>query len=248
MAVAAIGVSALALNTHTASDVAPPAPKVSVSSAAPTPKPTPKPTPTALKIKLPKDPSVLIIGDSYTEGVGTADALQEGWAYVASRTLDLNPRVDGIAGTGFAWGGGPENTEGRQFSVRLREIADEKTITPDVLVIQGGQSDTLLKDDAAVTKAVVSTVTEARKLWPGVQVVVMGPSAPEPLASNLAGTNAAVRAGAATAKVPFINATGEHWFTAQTSDAYHYDGSHVNTAGHKVIADRFAAHWRKLTK
>lgn len=204
------------------------------------------PTAKAPKISVPANASVLIVGDSYTEGVG-ADNKQQGWAHVAGAALNLSPRIDGVGGTGFAWGGGADNSEGRQYSVRLRAIAAEQTITPDVLILQGGQNDSLLRDDQEVSKAVTSTVDEARNLWPNLQVLVMGPSAPEPLATNLIGTNAAVREGAANAGVPFIDAAGEHWFTAQNSESFHTDGNHVNTAGHKLIADNFSAHWQELT-
>ncbi|MBT2594691.1 SGNH/GDSL hydrolase family protein [Arthrobacter sp. ISL-72] len=219
----------------------------SSQSASKAATPTTTPTPAPLKIKLPANPSVLIVGDSYTEGVG-ADSTDQGWAHVAGTELNLNPVIDGVRGTGFAWGGGADNSEGRQYSVRLREIADAQTITPDVLVLQGGQNDTLLKNNPEVTKAVTSTVSEAKKLWPNVQIVIMGPSAPEPLAATISGASDTVRDGANTAQVPYIDAAGEHWFTGQNSQSFYADGSHVNNEGHHLIADKFAAHWRELTK
>jgi len=190
---------------------------------------------------------VLIVGDSYTEGTG-AGKEEDRWASVAAGLLNLNPRIDGVGGTGFAWGGGKANDQGQQFIVRIRKIADEKIISPDAVVIQGGQNDVLLKNDPAVTRAVVDTVNETKKLWPATQVLIMGPSAPEPNATKFASTSAAVRAGAATAGVPYIDADGENWFDQQNSGTYNFDGNHVNTAGHRLIAEKFAEHWRELTK
>lgn len=187
------------------------------------------------------------MGDSYTEGMGLQSPEREGWAYVAAGLLGLNPRMDSIAGTGFAWGGGARSELGLQFSVRLQDIADQKIIVPDVIILQGGQNDALLRNDAQVTDAVVATVAQAKKLWPDVQVLIMGPTAPEPLAASLKQTNAAVQSGATVAGVPFIDASDEQWFTPQNSGSYYADGAHVNAAGHKVIAEHFATHWRTLT-
>ncbi|WP_436059352.1 SGNH/GDSL hydrolase family protein [Arthrobacter sp. LjRoot78] len=216
----------------------------------PTPSPSASPTSTAPatpKFDLPENPRVLIVGDSYTAGWG-AETESEGWAHVAGSLMSPAIMIDGIPGTGFAWGGGASNERGEQFSVRLRSIAAEQTFTPDVLVLQGGQNDALLRDDARVTAAVEATVSEARELWPGIDIVIMGPSAPEPLASTLKQTNAAVSAAATATGVPFIDASGEQWFNAENSGTFYTDGAHVNAAGHNLIAERFISHWRELTQ
>lgn len=251
LAVAAFSVAAIALAPRP--EAAAPAPTVKASSASvtasptPTPaQPTPMPTAAPPVITLPDNPNVLIVGDSYTAGWGAAAEI-DGWAHVAGSLLNVTPMIDGFPGTGFAWGGGTNNDEGNQFSVRLQAIAAEQTFKPDVLVLQGGQNDAFLQDDPEVTKAVVSTVTEARRLWPGIQIIIMGPCTPEPLASSLKQTNAAVSAGAVAADVPFVDASGEQWFTAENSAEFNTDGFHVNSAGHSLIAERFAAHWRELT-
>lgn len=255
LAVAAVWVAALALAPRPP-EGAFPAPSgvasltVDPSTVDPSPSPSASPTPTAPvtpKFELPENPRVLIVGDSYTAGWG-AETESEGWAHVAGSLMSPAVMIDGIPGTGFAWGGGASNEQGDQFSVRLQSIAAEQTFTPDVLVLQGGQNDVLLRDDARVTAAVAATVSEARELWPGIKVVIMGPSAPEPLASTLKQTNAAVSAGATAAGVPFIDASGEHWFTAENSGSFYTDGAHVNAAGHNLIAERFISHWRELTQ
>lgn len=254
LAVAAVWVAALALAPHppegafsTPSGAAAP---TMDPSPSPSPSPSASPTPTAPaspKFELPENPRVLIVGDSYTAGWG-ADTESEGWAHVAGSLISPAIMIDGIPGTGFAWGGGASNERGEQFSVRLRSIAAEQTFTPDVLVLQGGQNDALLRDDARVTAAVAATVSEARDLWPGIEIVIMGPSAPEPLASTLKQTNAAVSAAATATGVPFIDASGEQWFNAENSGTFYTDGAHVNAAGHNLIAERFISHWRELTQ
>lgn len=255
LAVAAVSVAAIALAPPP--DAAGPVPTGTAATAGvtaspsqtPTASPTPTPTPTRKEpiIKVPDNPNVLIVGDSFTASWGAAAEI-DGWAHVAGTQMDATPLIDGVPGTGFAWGGGANNEVGQQFSVRIRAIASEQTFKPDALILQGGQNDINIGDDPAVTEAVVSTVSEAREVWPGIQIIIMGPSAPEPLASTLKETNAAVSAGAAAADVPFIDALGEQWFTAENSVRFNTDGAHVNTAGHKLIAERFTAHWRELTE
>jgi lysophospholipase L1-like esterase len=156
-------------------------------------------------------------------------------------------KTDGVGGTGFAWGGGAANDAGRQFSVRLKEAAADRSFTPNVLILQGGQNDSLLNDSDAVQAAVKQTIGTARQLWPGIQVVVLGPSAPLPMAADLRGVNGAVRAGAADSGVPFIDANENGWFNNENSTGFNFDGSHVNTGGHRLIADKFLAAWATIT-
>lgn len=243
LAAVALGVSGVAL-----SNARPPSEGVVATTLSPSPAQTaaPKPAPAALKIKLPADPRLLFVGDSYTAGVG-ADNPAQGWANVAARALGYPFRVDGVGGTGFAWGGGSSDDLGREYAVRLEEAAADGSFAPNVVILQGGQNDSLAKNDAAVTAAVKGTVDKARKLWPGAQVVVLGPSAPLPLAADLRGVNGSVRAGAAAAKAPFIDANEAGWFTNTNSEGFNFDGSHVNTAGHRYIADKFLVAWDTIT-
>ncbi|WP_209748198.1 MULTISPECIES: SGNH/GDSL hydrolase family protein [Micrococcaceae] len=250
LAVAAFWVAAIALAPRPVPEALAPTGTVSAASmtataAATSPSPSPTTT-TVPAITVPDNPSVLIMGDSYTASWGAA-AETDGWAHVVGSLMNVTPLIDGIPGTGFAWGGGANGDDGNQFSARLQLIAAERQYTPDVLILQGGQNDALLGDDAAVTKAVTSTVTQAKELWPGIQIVIMGPTAPEPLAATLKKTNAAVSAGARTAGVPFIDAYGEQWFTPENSVTFNTDGAHVNSAGHNLIAERFYSHWSELT-
>ncbi len=189
----------------------------------------------------------LILGDSYTAGTG-ADREDQGWAYVVARALGYPTNIDGVGGTGFAWGGGPQDDRGLEYEVRLREISRNPRFVPNVLILQGGQNDSELNNPDELKTATAQTIDAARRFWPGVQVLVLGPSAPQPLAEELRGANTAVRAGAAAANAPFIDAYEAGWFTRANSPGFDADGAHPNTAGHAYLADKFLAAWAALTK
>ncbi|WP_320536328.1 SGNH/GDSL hydrolase family protein [Pseudarthrobacter sp. IC2-21] len=199
------------------------------------------------KIELPARPVLLILGDSYTAGTG-AGREDQGWAYDVARTLGYPSNIDGLGGTGFAWGGGAQDDGGREYEVRLREISRDRRFVPNLLILQGGQNDAQLNDPEELKAATAQTIEAARRFWPGIQVVVLGPSAPQPLADTLRGANTAVRAGAVLAKAPFIDAYEAPWFTAANSPGFNADGAHPNTAGHAYLAQKFLESWAALTK
>jgi acyl-CoA thioesterase I len=256
LAVAAFGVAALALMGPRNVGEAVPLPvsplaatPSATASVPPTPTPTPTATPTApsLKIELPADPVLLILGDSYTAGDGAARE-DQGWAYLVAGELGYPTNIDGIGGTGFAWGGGARDEQGEEYEVRLRNIAANPAFVPNLLILQGGQNDAEIGNPDEVRAATAQTIETARRLWPGVQVVVFGPSAPQPLAEELRDVNNAVRAGAAAANAPYIDALQAGWFTNANSPEFDADGLHPNTAGHAFIAEKFMESWTALTQ
>ncbi|MDT0196976.1 SGNH/GDSL hydrolase family protein [Arthrobacter sp. AB6] len=257
LAVVAFGVAAIALMGPRNPDEAGPAaasPSAAAPSATASVAPSPAftgtatpPTPGTLGIELPAEPVLLILGDSYTAGVG-ADQPDQGWAYLVAAELGYPATVDGAGGTGFAWGGGAQDEQGEEYEVRLRRIAANPAFVPNVLVLQGGQNDAAVRNPAEVEAATAQTIEAARRFWPGVQVVVLGPSAPRPLAEELRGVNSAVRAGAAAVNAPFIDAVEGNWFTGANSPGFDADGAHPNTAGHAHIAGKFLESWAGLTR
>ena len=172
----------------------------------------------------------------------------QGWAYVVARALGYPTNIDGVPGTGFAWGGGAQDDRGLEYEVRLREISRDPRFVPNILILQGGQNDSQLNNPEELKTATAQTIELARRFWPGVQVVVLGPSAPQPIAEELRGANTAVRAGAAAAKAPFIDAYEAGWFTGANSPGFNADGEHPNTAGHAHLAEKFLESWAALTK
>lgn len=260
LAVVAFGVAAIALmgpRTPVEEGPAPAGPSAAVPTATVPPAPTPTGTaapgptgtaaPSNLGIELPAEPVLLILGDSYTAGVG-ADQPDQGWAYLVAAELGYPGNVDGVGGTGFAWGGGAQDEQGEEYEVRLRKIAASPAFVPNVLVLQGGQNDSLSPDLKEVEVATAQTIEAARRFWPGVQVAVLGPSAPQPLAEDLRAVNSAVRAGAAAADAPFIDAVEGNWFTSANSPGFDADGAHPNTAGHAYIAQKFLETWAGLAR
>ncbi|WP_142045189.1 SGNH/GDSL hydrolase family protein [Arthrobacter sp. SLBN-100] len=253
LAVLAFGVAAIALmnprGLGEAVSPAPASPPTAAVTATASPAPTPTATATAtaqqLGIELPAEPVLLILGDSYTAGVG-ADRPDQGWAYVVAGKLGYPANIDGVSGTGFARGGGAQGELGGEYEVRLREVAANPAFVPNVLILQGGQNDSAVADPDEVEAATTQTIEAARRFWPGVQVVVLGPSAPQPLAGELRGVNSAVRAGAAAANAPYVDAVEAGWFTSANSQGFNSDGAHPNTAGHAYIAEKFLAAWASL--
>jgi acyl-CoA thioesterase I len=261
LAVVAFGVAALALtNPRGLSEpapvqarpvAAPTAPASAAPTATPSAAATATPTASAtagrLGIELPAKPVLLILGDSYTAGSG-AGREDQGWAYVVARSLGYPTNIDGADGTGFAWGGGARDDGGREYEVRLREISRDPRFVPNLLILQGGQNDAQLNNPEELKTATAQTIEAARRFWPGIQVVVLGPSAPQPLADELRGANTAVRAGAAAASAPFIDAYEAGWFTRTNSPGFNADGTHPNSAGHAYVAQKFLEAWAALTK
>ncbi|WP_083510435.1 SGNH/GDSL hydrolase family protein [Pseudarthrobacter sulfonivorans] len=249
LAVVAFGVAGIALTNprgpgEAVSPVTASSP-VATPTATATPAPTVAATAQQLKIQLPAQPVLLILGDSYTAGDG-ADQPDQGWAYVVANALGYPTNIDGVGGTGFAWGGGEQDNLAQEYEVRLQEIAANPTFVPNVLILQGGQNDALITSPDEIQTATAQTIEAARTLWPGVQVVVLGPSAPHPLAEELQGANSAVRAGAAAAGAPFIDAYEAGWFTGANSPGFDFDGAHPNTAGHAHLAEKFLESWATL--
>ncbi|WP_261619919.1 SGNH/GDSL hydrolase family protein [Pseudarthrobacter equi] len=261
LAVAAFGVAALALmgprdpgetapvvaaGTPAASATGSPA--ASPAPASPAPAPTSTSTGRPAKIELPENPVLLIMGDSYTAGDG-ADQPDGSWANLVAGSLGYPTNIDGRGGTGFAWGGGARDDQGGEYEVRLRQTAaDNPAFVPNLLILQGGQNDAQITDAGEITDATRQTIEAARRFWPGVQVVVLGPSAPQPLGEELRDVNNAVRAGAEAANAPFIDAVEGRWFTAANSPGFDADGAHPNTVGHAYIADKFLESWAALVE
>lgn len=253
LAVIAFGLAGLALTSsrgagdvgRTVTAIPPAATETSTAAAATTPTPTVLAQ--RLKIQLPAEPVLLILGDSYTAGVG-ANRPDRGWAYRVAETLGYPTNIDGMAGTGFASGGDVRDGLALRFSDRMQKIADNPNFVPNVLILQGGNNESLISSPDEIESATALTIESTRKLWPGVQVVVFGPSAPQPLSKELRAANSAVRAGAAAAVAPFIDADEAGWFTSVNSPGLSFDGSDVNTAGHQYISEKFLESWASLVQ
>lgn len=192
------------------------------------------------QITVPDDPYLLIMGDSNTEGYAADDPTVNGYAYLVKAELGWDGAVDGVPGTGWTWGGGVDGADANKFSDRITRLL-ASGYQPNVIIFEGGENDYRLSAEQT-SQAVVDTIAQARQAWPGVQVVVMGPVAPQPLGARLAGANDAIVRGALEAQAAVINPLRQSWFTDDNSPGFSYsDGSHLNTAGHRYLADRILA-------
>lgn len=185
---------------------------------------------------------VLIVGDSYTTGRGSYDDVH-GWAQdlVADRRWDAT--INGYPGTGYVNPGRGRSSR-TVYSSRIEVRAN--LMTPDLVIVQGSQND-WLTDAGTLEKTVDRTLRRAEVQWPHAVVVAIGPSAPQPRAVSTTGINDAVRAGAAAAGVPYIDAVAGRWFTTTNSPSYAAtDQQHLNDAGYTYLAGKIDAELDEL--
>lgn len=196
-------------------------------------------------LAVPAEPRLLVVGDSYAEGIGAEDPAADNWARLAAdrlAELGWQTRIDAAGGTGWVNGAGGPNTYGE----RLARAAQNDDFAPNVLVLQGGANDYQSSPDV-VGDAVASSIEQARRQWPGIEVVVFSSSVPFGLTDRAVPLSTAIADAAASAGVPDINPVAEQWMTADTAANYTAgDGTHLTTAGYAYVADRFVADFSAL--
>jgi lysophospholipase L1-like esterase len=176
---------------------------------------------------------VLIVGDSYTSGRGSASGIR-GWAQDLAEDRGWDAKIDGYPGTGYV-DTGRTGSSHYTFGPRIERHA---SFDPQLVIVQGSQNDWLVDSDT-LRATVERTLRTAQQTWPDAVVVALGPSAPVPWANSTVGVAASVSAGAAAAGVPYIDALAGRWFTAANSPGYSaVDGGHPNDAGYQYLADR----------
>lgn len=214
--------------------------------SAPPPEPTcamPDPAPTLVpaSLTLPAKPSVLVLGDSYTEGYG-ADPETKGWAYLVGKPLGWKVTVNGVGGTGYV------NPGPRGEGTYLQRLPSLQGRSFDLVVVQGGSND---RDTSypALRDAVAKTLDAVRTDFPGAVVVLMGPATPYGKPDATRTLAQCVLAGhAATQGLAFIDPLGERWFVEGDGDRYaNPQNGHPSNAGYRVMAERFEADARVLT-
>ncbi len=206
--------------------------------AAPEPSctmPDPRPALVAGSLKLPTHPSVLVLGDSYTEG-GGAEPATKGYAYLLGKPLGWRVTVKGVAGSGYVNPGAHGNN---RYLQRLPALQGR---TFDLVVVQGGSND---RDVAypVLRDAVAQTIDGVRATFPGAAVVILGPSNPYGKADPtrlLSECTLAQYAGAQ--HLAFLDPIGESWFVPGDGKwAANPANAHPSNAGHRRIAERFVA-------
>lgn len=209
-------------------------------TAAPTATPAPA-SPTPLPGALPSGRPgtsvtvapvrAVLLGDSLTAGrgnpAGTATALQ-----VAARRLRWRATVLAAPGSGFTAGGA------QAFGPRL---AREVTVAPDVLVLQGGSSDTAVTAEQ-LTRAVTAVVDQVQRRFPRTRIVLVGPVAMEqPPDGQLVRVDRVLGAVARAQRVAYVDPIRAGWVTADNAPGYTATtGYYPNRAGHAYLGARLA--------
>ncbi len=196
-------------------------------------------------LAVPDEPRLLVVGDSYAEGIGAENPAADNWARIAADRLaeqGWQTRIDAAGGTGWTNGAGGPNTYGE----RLARAAQDDDFVPNVLVLQGGANDYQSSPDVVGT-AVASSIEQARRHWPGIEVVVFSSSVPFGLTERAVPLSTAIADAAASADAPDIDPVAEQWMTADTAADYTAgDGTHLTTAGYAYVADRFVTDFSAL--
>lgn len=172
-------------------------------------------------------------GDSYFNGGHNGVSVDQTFASIAAQDLGYTPVVRGHGGTGFVQPWAPSNTPDYAGQIKaggLRGVSD-----PALVVVEGGINDEL-SPPAEITAHAVTVLREFKARYPKATVLVMGPV--DYLATDAAPfrqTDAAVKAAASRAGLPFIDAAS--WVTpatrAQTIGA---DNGHPSMAGNQRLA------------
>jgi lysophospholipase L1-like esterase len=189
---------------------------------------------------LPDRPTALIIGDSFSEGVG-ASKPDAGWARTASDALAWRATIDAVGGTGFTKGNASDGRTGLTFANRIEAHAASGA-DYDVVVLQGGLNDFLAPHREEVV-ATVRAVDAVRERWPDAAVVVFGPLEPLALGVQRSARLDAIREGAEEAGATFIDPElPAPWINERNSVRFDSgDGLHFNDAGYAFVAARFAS-------
>ncbi len=163
-------------------------------------------------------PSVVVIGDSYAQGLGL-DRPVESWP---SR-LPGRVHVDGFAGSGFSRQASP--CRGEAFADR---VAAAVRADPDLVVVEGG-----LNDYDVRSPAVEAGVDRLLDALAGHRVLLVGPVGAPARAAQVPRVDRLLAAAARGHGVRYLGMTG-------LDPAYLPDGLHLTTAGHRELGDAVA--------
>lgn len=183
---------------------------------------------------LPPDPRVLFLGDSLTDGTAASNKKELGFAPRLAKIEGWTDyAVDGVGLSGFLSPGISEEAH-RNYRDRLQQIFFTNTYSPNVIIFQAGANDKEYRS-SDIRKKVVETIAVARKYWPNVQILLMGPITSS---TNLSATNAAYRSAAYESEIFYIDAMRTPIIPPdERKELISDDGWHANDAGHQRIAE-----------
>ncbi|WP_221585757.1 SGNH/GDSL hydrolase family protein [Microbacterium sp. G2-8] len=179
-------------------------------------------------------PSMLILGDSWTNGM-VASTPEHGYANRAGAMLDWETTVDGENGSGYLKAG----ARGGTFGTRALQLDPE--LAPDVIVIQGSINDRG-EDLTRLTPVARSVWRAVEAKYPDAQLIVLGP-APSilPVSQRTERIDTLLGVAAAAEGVDYISPIEEGWITRANYDDI-IDSStrgahHPSDDGHAYLAE-----------
>lgn len=186
-------------------------------------------------------PLLLIVGDSYAEGVSPQIPT---YAPGLAESMGWDLALDAQGGTGFLSYRPQPGTVTAPFIDRLDR--DVKTYDPQHILIDGGRND-LDKPIEAVLAAMSSYVTDVRRAWPEATITLVVPSY---ITSTPAPDYPALRAGvdtiAAQVGAGVIDPVAEGWYRTVDPGWLWTDGVHPSAAGGEYIRQRLADDLRAM--
>ena len=222
--------------------------EVTTTAATPVPPTDPVPVETPAprvhvpgRLNLPDHPAVLLIGDSYTEGVG-AVPLANGYAYKVAEPLGWTLTRDGRGGSGYV---NPTGYGAGVFGDRLPTFPADAY---DLVVLQGSSND-MKYPSAEIATNVAAALRTVHDRFPHAEVLLVGPTNPygSPL-PDLVRVNELVRAAAVERGIAFVDPITEEWFVPGDGRwAANPANAHPSNAGYQRIADRLVADVRSLS-
>jgi lysophospholipase L1-like esterase len=191
---------------------------------------------------LPAHPRVLIVGDSLTAGL-YATPTSQGWAYDVVRAEGWIARVIGQGGTGYVRNVGPRPDT---FGVRMLRQAG---FAPNVVILEGSTNDywAFLRDPQLVARAVGTAIADARRAFPGAQLLGIGPFACWRDRARMLPLDQTVAASYLVAQVRYLDPIEEEWITASNTSRYARTDDHPNgNVGYAYYASRVIQDIREL--
>lgn len=185
-------------------------------------------------------PRVLIVGDSYTEGVGD-EPTHAGYVTDLARTHPAwTITRDGRGGSGYR---NPTTYQAGTFATRInRRYYAHPQVGYDLIVLQGSSNDQKYTS-TQLAGAVNMTLRTVERRYPHARTVMVGPTNPygKP-GPDLWRVNAKLHQYATIHTVPYIDPLSEWWFVPGDGARYATPTGpghgHPNRAGYAHYADR----------
>jgi hypothetical protein len=206
----------------------------------------PPPTPTASAKPIAPKPASLWIGDAFTAGVGAPNRAHAE-SCLAAKAMGWVCHVDAERGTGYLSTGHVNSPTFAPIGQRLNR--DTQRFHPDVVVLDGGRTDTAFPV-SAVEAAVDSELKGIRAAWPSARIVLIAPyfmtSDTEPLGAAFV---AYLHTEAAAYHADVIDPVGAGWISSAKSGALRVPNQvDPSPAGHRYIAKHLAMAFRQFPK